>query len=107
MATIRVLLACGEGASSGFMAQNINRYAKKAGIDLKAMARSESLIDNYADETDVILLAPHLSAELEEVSERMKDRKIPVGVIKSSVYGMLDGEGVVKQVMALLNDKGE
>ena len=43
----KVLLICGSGASSGFMAANMRKAAKKAGLDFKIQARSEAELSDY------------------------------------------------------------
>lgn len=37
-----ILLICGSGASSGFMAANMRKAVKKEGLDYKIKARSEA-----------------------------------------------------------------
>lgn len=59
--SLKVLLVCGTGASSGFMAVSMRKAAKKQGLDYQIQARSEAELDNYLDETDVIMIGPHLS----------------------------------------------
>ncbi len=56
MATIRVLLCCGAGFSSGFLAQKARQAAKKGKIDMSIEARSESVVSEYMDKMDVLLL---------------------------------------------------
>ncbi len=46
MAT-KVLLVCGTGASSGFMAANARKAAKKLNLDMEIKAKSESEIEDY------------------------------------------------------------
>ena len=42
MKKLRVLLVCGSGASSGFMAANIRKAAKEKGMEMEVQARSDS-----------------------------------------------------------------
>ena len=44
MGTIRVLLCCGAGFSSGFLAQKARQAAKKKKLDMTVEARSESVV---------------------------------------------------------------
>mgnify|MGYP000113885904 CR=1 FL=1 len=41
-----VLLVCGTGASSGFMAKNIRNAAKARGVDVSVKARSDSEVED-------------------------------------------------------------
>ena len=63
-----VLLVCGSGASSGFMAVNIRKAAKKRGLEMSVTARSEAEIPNYIDDVDVIMVGPHLNYLVYEIS---------------------------------------
>ena len=55
MKQLRILLVCGSGASSGFMAANIRKAAAARGMDAKVVARGEAEIENYVDEIDVLI----------------------------------------------------
>lgn len=69
MEKLNVLLVCGSGASSGFMAANMRKAASKQGLDIDIKARSESEIENYIDEINVLMVGPHLAYILDEVEE--------------------------------------
>lgn len=97
---LKIVLCCGSGASSGFMAANIKKVAKKRKIDADVMASSESIIESYLDGTDIVLIAPHLTAESSFISERCGGVKTMV--IDRTSYGMLDGESVLNQILATL-----
>ena len=50
--TTRILLVCGAGASSGFMAAAARKAAKQNGNEFEIKAKSESELDNNLDTTD-------------------------------------------------------
>ena len=56
----RILLACGIGASTGFMAANMRKAAKAQGLDVSIHAVSKSQVPEYADKIDVLLTWPPL-----------------------------------------------
>ena len=62
MKKLNVLLVCGSGASSGFMATNMRRAAVARGVDMDIKARSESEIENYVK---VILMKPEYYSTLD------------------------------------------
>jgi PTS system cellobiose-specific IIB component len=64
MKKLNVLLVCGSGASSGFMAANIRKAAAVKGVEITVNARSESEIENYIDEIDCLMVGPHLNGEM-------------------------------------------
>ena len=65
MNEIRVLLCCGAGFSSGLLAQQARKHAKKNGIEMTVEARSESQVNGYLGKIDVLLLGPHYANQLE------------------------------------------
>ena len=52
MAKHNVLLVCGSGASSGFMAANIRKAAAARGLAITVNARSEATVEDYVEEID-------------------------------------------------------
>ena len=99
---LKVVLCCGSGASSGFMAQAIKRAAKKKGLEIEVTARSETLLESFLDQTDVILIAPHLAAESEMIAKRCQP--VPAVVIDRMVYGTLDGEKALELIRKVLGE---
>ena len=52
---INILLACGIGASSGFMAASMRKIAKQKGLDVSVHAVSKSAVPDYSEKIDVII----------------------------------------------------
>jgi len=95
MAT-KILLICGAGASSGFMAAAGRKAAKKKGLEFEIKARSESEIKKNLSEYDLLLIAPHLKYMLDDVEKVANAAHIKYGVIPQKVYGSLDGNGLIQ-----------
>lgn len=100
--TKKVLLVCGTGASSGFMAANARKAAKKEGLDVEIKAKSESEINDYLNEIDILLVAPHLKYMLDEVEGEASAAGVETAIIPQKVYGMLDGKGLVNEIKTLI-----
>ena len=101
MAKHNVLLVCGSGASSGFMAANIRKAASARGIEISVNARSESTVEDYVEEIDCLMIGPHLK---DEVGERCEGYDIKVGVIDKAAYARLNGEAALDQILALFEE---
>lgn len=99
-----ILLICGGGASSGFMAANMRKAAKKKKLDLNIQARSESELEDHLDSTDILLIGPHLSYMEDDIKKQLGDRNIKVAVIPQIVYGPLDGQKAIQMVLDMEND---
>lgn len=98
----KILLVCGTGASSGFMASNARKSAKAQGIKLDFIARSDSVIDDYIDEVSLIMVGPHLSYLIDDLRDDYADSNTPIELIEEEIYGTLNGEGLVSQALEIL-----
>ena len=65
-----ILLVCGTGASSGFMAKNIRQAAKARNIEIGVKARSDSVVEDYIEDIDLLLVGPHLSYMLQDLEDK-------------------------------------
>lgn len=102
--TEKILLVCGAGASSGFMAAAARKAAKKNGLDYELKARSESELSENLSEYDLLLIAPHLKYMLDEVKEIGDAEGIKYGLIPQRVYGALDGNGLIEFAQKILEE---
>lgn len=96
-----ILLICGSGASSGFMAASIRKAAKKRKLEFSVKAASESQLDDRIDSIDYLLIGPHLSYMLNDLQEQTKDKNVKTAVIPQSVYGTLNGEKALDLILKL------
>ena len=99
-----VLLVCGTGASSGFMATNIRKAAAARGMEMTVNARSEATVEDYVDEIDCLLIGPHLAHLQQEMEERCEGYDVKVAVIDKAAYARLNGEAALDQVLALFGE---
>lgn len=98
---IRILLACGVGASTGFMAANMRKVAKKKGQEVTVKAVSKSQVMEYADKIDVLLLGPHFASEVPKYQEELKSNHVKVSSIDPNAYAALDGEKILSDALAI------
>lgn len=99
-----VLLVCGSGASSGFMAANIRKAASAKGIEITVNARSESTVEDYIEEIDCLMIGPHLAHLTDEMEERCEGFPVKVAVIDKDAYAHLNGEKALDQILALFEE---
>ena len=67
---VRIIVVCGAGASSTFVAHRIRRAAAARGIEVRATATSESQLDQALADADVLLVGAHLGDRLDLLRER-------------------------------------
>lgn len=104
MKKLNVLLVCGSGASSGFMAANMRKAAKARGLDMKIAARSESEIENYIDEIDALMVGPHLAYIMDDIEEYTQGADVKVILMKPSYYSKLDGSAALDDLLSAFGE---
>ncbi len=104
MTEYNVLLCCGAGMSSGFLAQRAQKAADEKYPGMKVSAKSQSVVEDIIEDYDILLLGPHYESHLDEFEEMAEPYDIPVAVIPQNIYGALDGEGLVDFAMEKLNE---
>ncbi len=105
MESIRILLCCGAGYSSGLLAQKAKKAARDRGISASIDARSEAQVESFLEKIDVLLLGPHYASSLEKFQELARPYGVPVAVIPHQVYGLIDGNALLDQAIELKNKK--
>ena len=91
MKDLNVLLVCGSGASSGFMAANMRKAANIRKLSIKITARSEVELENYIDEIDAVMVGPHLKYAVDDITEKVKGTGTKVILMKPEYYSTLNG----------------
>lgn len=91
----QVLLVCGTGASSGFLASSIRKAIKERGEVYEVLARSDSVVEDYIEEISLLLVGPHLDYMLEDLKEIAEPHGVPVIIIPKEAYGSVDGNAVL------------
>lgn len=101
---MNILLVCGTGASSGFLAKNIRKAAKDKGIDLSIKARGDAEVEEYIEEIDLLLVGPHLKYMLHDLEEIAEPYEVPVRIVPEELYGSMDGAGIIDMLTKEFKD---
>lgn len=104
MNTLNVLLVCGSGASSGFMAASMRQAVRERALAIEITARSESEIENYVDTIDVLMVGPHLEYILDEVEDYVGDHEVRVILMRPEYYSTLDGSKALEHLLLEVNE---
>lgn len=83
---MRILVVCGAGASSTFVAQRLRKAAMFAGHDWQTSAGAESAVSTAS--ADLVLIGPHLADRLDAIRATAT---APVAVLPDDVFSDLDG----------------
>lgn len=103
MENLKILLCCGAGMSSGFLASNARKVAKKKKLAVSVEARSASEANELLSSIDVLLIGPHYAKELDKFKEMCNAYGVPVALIPQDIYGSLDGERLIELANSLMN----
>ncbi|MBK0036056.1 MULTISPECIES: PTS sugar transporter subunit IIB [unclassified Enterococcus] len=95
MEEVKILLCCGAGMSSGFLASKARKYAKKKKIAATIEARSTSEVTELFNNIDILMLGPHYAPELTDYQKSAEPYGFPVVVIPQDMYAQLDGQRLV------------
>lgn len=96
---MKILVMCGAGASSTFIAQRLRRAAEAAGLDWSTVAGGDRIIQDHPD-ADLVLLGPHLADRAAEL--RPSGSSTRFAVLDPDVYADLDGARTLHWVRAFL-----
>lgn len=100
-----ILLVCSAGMSTSLLVTKMKKSADDQGIEANINAVAEADLKNHIDGVDVILLGPQVRYILKKVKAIMDPLGVPVEVINSMDYGMMNGEKVLAYSISLIQDK--
>ena len=89
---MRILVVCGAGASSTFVAQRVRRAAHARGLALTAFAGTEPSLMIDLDTVDVVLVGPHLAPEITRIERSAARHGVRVVLLPDDVFTDLTGE---------------
>lgn len=101
-----IILVCQWGASTGMLVEKMREAASKKSIEVSINAIAESKLEQNIDEADIVLLAPQVRFKKSAFEEKYKEKDVPIMIIETVDYGMLNGEKVLSAVLDELKKKG-
>jgi len=106
MATMyKIALVCEHGASTGMCVVKMTKAAEKLGIKSDIAAYSTYKLENIIDEMDCILLGPQLKYKLDSIKNKFPDHAAKITVVNSMDFGKMDGEKILRDVIAFIEGK--
>lgn len=98
-----ITLVCAAGMSTSMLMSRMKESAEKQGLEVQIKAMSESKFESYKEHTDILLLGPQVSYLLDGMKKTYEAAGMKVAVINMMDYGMMNGEKVLKDALALLS----
>jgi len=99
MENLKIMLCCGAGMSSGFLASSARKVIKKKKLPISVEARSHSEVREHLGSIDVLMLGPHYATELENFQALAEPNNVAVVVIPQDIYAQLDGLRLIDLAM--------
>ncbi len=104
MGDIKVILCCGAGMSSGFLANAVKKASKKRKMNILVAAHAESNVMSVIKEgADILCIGPHYASRYDTYKELCSEYGTEVIVIPKDIYGTLNGEGLLDYILQHLN----
>ncbi len=96
---MRILVVCGAGASSTFVAQRLRAAASAAGLEWDAAAGMEQSV--RSGDHDLVLVGPHLADRLDSIRVAAG---VPVAVLPEDVFSDRDGTRTLALARSIMSD---
>lgn len=98
----RIALFCAAGMSTSMLVKKMKEAAVKANIDVEINAYPENDLPNQVKGLDVALLGPQVGYTLKKMKPVCDEANVPVAVIPSVDYGMMNGEKVLRLALSIV-----
>lgn len=98
---MKILLFCSAGMSTSMLVTKMRKVAAEKNIEAEIDALPQAQMINHADDVDVVLLGPQIKFMLPKAKGIFDPKGVPVEVINSIDYGMLNGAKVLEQALKL------
>lgn len=100
-----IVLVCSAGMSTSLLVTKMKKAAEDQDIEANIKAVAEADLKNNIDGIDVILLGPQVRYILKKVKTIVDPLGVPVDIINSMDYGMMNGEKVLAHGISLVQGK--
>ena len=98
---MKILLVCSAGMSTSLLVERMLAAAKERQLDVDIEARPIADTVQYGQDADAIMLGPQVRFQEEHIRSLFDETK-PIAVIDMKDYGMMNGQSVLKQALAIL-----
>ncbi|MDD3223379.1 MAG: PTS sugar transporter subunit IIB [Clostridium sp.] len=99
----KILLFCNAGMSTSMLVTKMRKEAKNKNIDATIDAFPEAQMSKHLDGVDVVLLGPQIKYVLPRAKKLCDEKNIPVEVINTADYGLMNGAKVLQRALKLAN----
>ena len=98
----KILLVCNAGISTSILVSKMKKAAQAQGIDVSIQVKSMTGVKDVIQDMDIVLLAPQIGYEQKKLQDLAGD--IPVEKVDVRDFGILNGEGDLREAMKVLEN---
>jgi cellobiose PTS system EIIB component len=98
---MKIILVCSAGMSTSMLVKKMRSAAEDKGLEADIEALAESQLKNNLDNLDVVLIGPQVRYLEKKIKEQLEPKGIKVAIIDQMAYGMIRGDKVLEQAIAL------
>lgn len=102
---VTIKLFCGAGMSTSMLVTRMKKAAAERGIEAHIEAFAEAQMSKHLEGLDVALLGPQVAYILSNAKKICEPVGVPVAVIPTVDYGMMNGEKVLDFALKLIKGK--
>ena len=100
----RIALFCSAGMSTSLLVTKMKKAAEAKGIEVSIDAFPEATMDKELDDVDAVLIGPQIKYLLKKLKKICDEKGVPISVINTMDYGMMDGEKVLNQALKMMEE---
>jgi cellobiose PTS system EIIB component len=98
---MKIILVCSAGMSTSMLVKKMRDAATERNLEVEIDAVAESQLTNHIEETDVILIGPQVRYLEKKIRSSVEPKGIKVDIIDQMAYGMIQGDKVLDQAIAM------
>ncbi len=99
---MEILVVCGAGASSTFVAQRVQQAMRRSGVPYVVRAGNQTSLLHDLDSADMILLGPPLAGSLEDIRGLTAPAGTVVELLPADIYSDLQGTSALALILEAL-----
>jgi PTS system cellobiose-specific IIB component len=100
---MRILVICSGGMSTSMLVNSMKKAADAKKIPVTIESGSVSGLAKMIDNCDIIMVAPQVRHRIDEIKGLADKDNKSVVIIKPEIYGLINGEGALKQATDALS----
>ncbi len=98
----KIALFCSAGMSTSLLVTKMQKSAVAKGIEVSIEAYPEATMEKEVDGVDAVLIGPQIKYLLKKLKKICDEKGVPISVINTMDYGMMDGEKVLNQALKMM-----